>query len=252
MQQLLYALGVPDASLESIFQKFSRVSRLEPLATLASLHDPSNTSLCNLCTTVVSQAPFDLYDAAADSPVADRGVVARYPMIEDAEGLRGVILDSSSTVRHTKAQFDEVIHVDATSLRLRDFSDMTKSSPPLRVLVVDDEFLIRWSLVETLTDTGHEAVEAKDGQSAVRVLSESAIPFDVVLLDLRLPDSNDLTLLSQVRRLFPSTQVILMTAYGSPEVVKGATDLGAFRVVSKPLEMADVPALVSQAHAARA
>jgi hypothetical protein len=73
MQQLLYALGVPDASLESIFQKFSRVSRLEPLATLASLHDPSDTSLCNLCTTVVSQAPFDLYNAAADSPVADQG-----------------------------------------------------------------------------------------------------------------------------------------------------------------------------------
>jgi DNA-binding NtrC family response regulator len=119
------------------------------------------------------------------------------------------------------------------------------------VLVVDDEALIRWSLVETLTDTGHEAVEATDGRSTVRALSEAGIPFDVVLLDFRLPDSNDLTLLSQVRRLSPGTQVILMTAYGTPEVVKGAMELGAFRVVGKPLEMTDLSALVSQAHAAR-
>lgn len=128
---------------------------------------------------------------------------------------------------------------------------MTKYSPPLRVLVVDDEALIRWSLVETLNDTGHEAVEATDARSAVRTLAEAATPFDVVLLDFRLPDSNDLRLLSQVRRLSPDTQVILMTAYGTPEVVKGAMDLGAFRVVGKPLEMSDVPALISQAHAAR-
>jgi DNA-binding NtrC family response regulator len=128
---------------------------------------------------------------------------------------------------------------------------MTKTSPPLRVLVVDDEALIRWSLVETLTDTGYEAVEATDGGSAVRALSEASIPFDVVLLDFRLPDSNDLTLLSKVRRLSPATQVILMTAYGTLEVVTGAMALGVFRVVGKPLEMTEVSALVSQAHAAR-
>lgn len=141
--------------------------------------------------------------------------------------------------------------METTRLRPWDLLEMTKNSPPLRVLVVDDEALIRWSLVETLTDTGHEALEATDGRSAVRALSEAAIPFDVVLLDFRLPDSNDLALLSQVRRLFPKTQVILMTAYGTPEVVKGAMDLGAFRVVGKPLEMTEVPALVSQAYAAR-
>ena len=145
----------------------------------------------------------------------------------------------------------EVIVVN-TSFRPWNLSDMTKNSPPLRVLVVDDEALIRWSLMETLTDTGHDAVEATDARSAVRALSESTIPFDVVLLDFRLPDSNDLTLLSQVRRLSPTTQVVLMTAYGTPEVVEGAMELGVFRVVGKPLEMAEVPDLVSQAHAARA
>jgi len=128
---------------------------------------------------------------------------------------------------------------------------MAKNFPPLRVLVVDDEALIRWSLVQTLGDSGYDVVEAVDGAMAERVLSEASPPFDVVLLDFRLPDSNDLRLLSRLRRLAPGTQVILMTAYGSPEVVQGALDLGVFRVVGKPLEMADVPPLVLQAHAAR-
>jgi DNA-binding NtrC family response regulator len=141
--------------------------------------------------------------------------------------------------------------VDTTGPWPWDFYDMTEKSAPLRVLVVDDEALIRWSLVETLTDTGHEAVEATDARSTVRALSEATSPFDVVLLDFRLPDSNDLTLLAQVRRLSPKSQVILMTAYGTPEIVKGAIDLGVFRVVGKPLEMTEVPILVSQAHAAR-
>ena len=127
---------------------------------------------------------------------------------------------------------------------------MAKNSPPLRILVVDDEALIRWSLVQTLSDSGHEMVEATDGADAIRAVSNAAEPFDVALLDFRLPDSNDLTLLARLRRLSPSTQIVLMTAYGTPEVVQGALDLGVFRVVAKPLDMNDVASLVTHAHAA--
>ena len=123
---------------------------------------------------------------------------------------------------------------------------MARNSPDHRVLVVDDEPLIRWSLAETLSDRGYEVVEAADGRAAVRAVSAS--PFDVVLLDIRLPDSSDLTLLSRLRLLAPDARVILMTAHGTPEVVQKALDLGAFRVVSKPFEMSELAALVSQAH----
>ena len=75
-------------------------------------------------------------------------------------------------------------------------------------------------------------------------------PFDVVLLDLRLPDASGLVVLSQVRRWSPRTKVILMTAYGTPDVVEDAFDLGAFRVVPKPLDMSDLSDLVLEAHAA--
>ena len=122
-----------------------------------------------------------------------------------------------------------------------------KNPPNLRVLVVDDEALIRWSLTETLSESGHAVEEAADGASALRALDEHG-PFDVVILDYRLPDSNDLNLLASIRRLAPQAAIVMMTAYGTPEVTSGAIALGAYRVVPKPFEMRDLAALVTQAH----
>ncbi|HYM26236.1 MAG TPA: response regulator [Vicinamibacterales bacterium] len=124
---------------------------------------------------------------------------------------------------------------------------MVKKSPALRVLVVDDEPLIRWSLGEALTDSGCTVIEGSDARSARRAIEEASERFDVILLDFRLPDSNDLSLLESVRRLMPDTPVILMTAYGTPETVAGAIKLGAYRVVSKPFEIADMVDLVAEA-----
>jgi two-component system, NtrC family, response regulator AtoC len=138
-----------------------------------------------------------------------------------------------------------------TTVTSRDISQMPKKSPSLKVLVVDDEPLMRWSVSETLTDSGYEVVETGDGRGARKAVGDAAHEFDVVLLDFRLPDSTDLSLLASIRRMSPHSQVILMTAFGTPDVVRGALDLGAFRVVSKPFEMDAVAELVAQAHAAR-
>jgi DNA-binding NtrC family response regulator len=123
------------------------------------------------------------------------------------------------------------------------------TSRRLRVLVVDDEALIRWSLAETLEQAGHTVVEAADAAGAIEAVSSSG-PFDAVLLDYRLPDSNDLNLLAAIRKRAPSAVVIMMTAFGAPEVITGALQLGAYRVISKPFEVHDVAALVLEAHAA--
>jgi DNA-binding NtrC family response regulator len=125
--------------------------------------------------------------------------------------------------------------------------ETTEKSSPRRVLVVDDERLIRWSLAESLTDAGATVVEASNGSEALRSVKEAAP--DVIVLDYRMPDSNDLTLLASIRHFAPRSQVILMTAFGTPEVVMGALDLGAFCVVSKPFEVGQLVALVGQAHA---
>lgn len=128
---------------------------------------------------------------------------------------------------------------------------MEKKSSAPRVLIVDDEPLIRWSLVETLLESGHEVLVAGDARAAIEAVKDAPFPVDVVLLDYRLPDSSDLGLLASLRRLSPGSQVILMTAYGTPEVVQSALELGAFSVVHKPLEMHDLAGLVARAHGSR-
>jgi DNA-binding NtrC family response regulator len=120
---------------------------------------------------------------------------------------------------------------------------------PLRILVVDDESLIRWSLSETLTDSGHLVSEAGDGETALRTLTDGDGSFDVVLLDFHLPDSHDLALLSRIRQVAPKTAVIMMTAFGTPEMSDAALRMGAYRVVPKPFEVHDIEALVLEAHA---
>jgi DNA-binding NtrC family response regulator len=124
-----------------------------------------------------------------------------------------------------------------------------KNSPSLHVLVVDDESLIRWSLVEVLGESGHTVEEASDGASALRAIetTDGTGPFDVVVLDYRLPDSNDLRLLEAILGKAPGAAVIMMTAFGTPEVTAGALKLGAYRVVAKPFDMHDMVNLVDQA-----
>lgn len=129
---------------------------------------------------------------------------------------------------------------------MRKIPDVPKNSPPT-VLVVDDEALIRWSLSEMLGERGYMVTEAADGRMALAAIQTASEPFDVVLLDYRLPDSADLRLLQRVRKLAPTSQVIMITAHSSPELIQGATALGAYRVVSKPFEVESVAELVQQA-----
>jgi DNA-binding NtrC family response regulator len=125
---------------------------------------------------------------------------------------------------------------------------MDENPPVLRVLVVEDELLMRWSIAATLTRAGHIVIEAEDGAVAVQVLTNAAAAVDAVVLDYRLPDSNDLTLLATIRRLSPDSAVIVMTAYGTPEVTKGAIDLGAYQVMHKPFDMHDLEPLLLEAY----
>jgi DNA-binding NtrC family response regulator len=131
---------------------------------------------------------------------------------------------------------------------MRDFPRSVEKNPvTLRVLVVDDEPLIRWSIAETLADRGCDVVETGDARGARSAVEHEDPGFDVVLLDYRLPDSDDLGLLTSIRDVSPRAQVILMTAIGRPDVVNGALALGAYRVVSKPFELDALADLVAQA-----
>ena len=119
--------------------------------------------------------------------------------------------------------------------------------PPSRVLVVDDEPLIRWSVAETLGDHGWQVTEAADARSAMVAFPAIAAASGLVFLDLRLPDSDDLHVLAAMRRLSPDTPVILMTAHGTPDLAEAARALGAFAVLDKPFDMGELGPLAERA-----
>lgn len=114
---------------------------------------------------------------------------------------------------------------------------------PLHALVVDDEPLICWSVSESLAGLGIDVECACDAASTLRMVTTAALPFDVVVLDLRLPDMHDLSLLSTLRQLLPTATLVLMTAFGSQEILEQARRLGA-AVLSKPFELSELNGIV--------
>lgn len=118
---------------------------------------------------------------------------------------------------------------------------------PRTALVVDDEALIRWSVSETLAGLGLEVEQAVDGASAILAITEAAAAFDVVVLDLRLPDVSDLSLLRHIRTVLPASRVVLMTAFGTAEIVAGARGLGVIDVLNKPFALEELGRLLAPA-----
>ena len=128
-----------------------------------------------------------------------------------------------------------------------DFPQRSEKSTAATVLVVDDESLVRWSLAETLGAEGYAVTGAEDGQSAIHALSSQPGNIDVVLLDVHLPDCDDLRVLSAMRRVSPCVPIVVMTAFGTPDLLDEARRLGAFAVITKPFDMQEVGPLIERA-----
>ncbi|MCC7383216.1 MAG: sigma-54-dependent Fis family transcriptional regulator [Deltaproteobacteria bacterium] len=112
-----------------------------------------------------------------------------------------------------------------------------------RILIVDDEELVRWGLRERLTAAGHEVLEAASGREAVAQLKQ---PIDLVLLDLKLPDAEGTGLLRELKAIDPDLLVIVMTAFSSIESGIQAIKEGAFHYVSKPFNHEELLLSVEQ------
>jgi DNA-binding NtrC family response regulator len=132
-----------------------------------------------------------------------------------------------------------------TRLVLRSIS-MAHHERSLTVLVVDDEALLRWSIAEMLRRSAHAVIEAASAGEARAALATSA-RMDVVLLDYHLPDSRDLRLLDEIRQRRPPTAVVLMTAFGTPELERRALADGAYCVLNKPFDLLGIEAVIRQA-----
>jgi DNA-binding NtrC family response regulator len=107
-----------------------------------------------------------------------------------------------------------------------------------RILVVDDEKIIRESISFVLKKEGYSVTEAANGKEAYdRIVSEA---FDLVITDLEMPEMKGIELLDQVMRINPQSLVVIITAYGSLETAIAALRKGASDYILKPLEFEEL------------
>ncbi len=113
-------------------------------------------------------------------------------------------------------------------------------SVPLRILVAEDEAIIRLDLVEMLTDAGYQVVaEASNGVEAI-ALAKEHLP-DIAILDVKMPELDGISAEEQIIEISP---VLMLTAFSQRELVERARDAGAMAYVVKPFSISDlVPAI---------
>lgn len=117
-------------------------------------------------------------------------------------------------------------------------------------MIVDDEETIRLSLKEALSEEGHEVIDARNSDEAFKKI-EDILP-DLILVDLRMPGMNGMTLLEKVKAKDPTMLVIVMTGYGTIDSAVEAMKLGAYDYLAKPFKLDHLKLVVAKALGAQA
>lgn len=117
--------------------------------------------------------------------------------------------------------------------------------PAEKILIVDDERLVRWSLRQKCEEWGYHVLEAAGGDPGLR-LAQQESP-DLVLLDVRMPDVNGIQVLEQIKKNADAPPVIMITADPQLDDVKTALKLGAYDFVGKPLDFEELHVTIQNA-----
>jgi len=115
----------------------------------------------------------------------------------------------------------------------------------VRILIVEDERLIRWSLRQKFEGLDFHVTEVDDGASALRAIDAGV--YDLIMLDYRLPDMTGLEILTKVREDDRDIVVIMMTAFSTIESAVDAMKLGAYDYITKPFDMDQLLRTVNKA-----
>ena len=114
-----------------------------------------------------------------------------------------------------------------------------------KILIVDDELSVRQSLHEWFLEDGFAVETAEDGAEALHKMDGG--PYDIILLDLKMPGMDGITVQKRIREVDKDACVIILTAYASVETAVEALKLGAFDYVTKPIDPDDLSHLVRNA-----
>ena len=107
-----------------------------------------------------------------------------------------------------------------------------------RILIVDDDDVVRRSYLRSLESISCQVAAASDGEEALQTMEQS--PFDVVLLDIRMPGQDGLSVLRTIKQKWPESEVVIITGYPTVDSAKEAVRLGAYDYVAKPVGPQDV------------
>ncbi len=116
---------------------------------------------------------------------------------------------------------------------------------PKRILIIDDEKAIRWSLGEALKNAQYEVEEAENGKMGIKLFQDD--PADLVILDLKLPDIDGLKVLKKLKGIERDVPVIMMTAYGEVETAVEAIKGGSYDFVLKPFQLEKMKVTIKNA-----
>ena len=114
-----------------------------------------------------------------------------------------------------------------------------------KILVVDDEHLIRWSLEQNLTKQGYDVIQAASGEDALKMVREDQP--ELVLLDIQLPGINGLEVLEQIKEIDNEIIVIMVTALGVVETAVKAMRIGAYDYINKPFNLDELAIVIKKA-----
>jgi len=113
-----------------------------------------------------------------------------------------------------------------------------------RILVVDDEENTRLGLSKLLSQEGFVVELAANGSEALEILRRQR--FNLVISDINMPDMNGIAFLREISRRFPSTNVIMITAYGGVESYLEAMNLGALEYLHKPVRLDELRSVMKK------
>ncbi|MBI5049961.1 MAG: response regulator [Nitrospirae bacterium] len=112
------------------------------------------------------------------------------------------------------------------------------------ILIVDDEIAPRESIRAVLKDK-YTVATASGVEEALKYLAEN--PVDVVMLDLKMPKIDGITALLEIKKRYPKTEIILLTAYATLAIIKKVLELGAFGCLIKPFDKDELLDIVDRA-----
>lgn len=116
----------------------------------------------------------------------------------------------------------------------------------VKILIVDDEEMMRNLLTKILKRENYQILTAGDGQEAVELLEKE--PVDLIISDMKMPRMNGFELLKYVKENHPRIGIIIMTAYGDTYTVKDALILGADEYITKPFKSYEISLVVERAY----